>query len=65
MAKKDFSLTFKNCYISLEDNTITEIGKDYNEVFVLSEVLKELEGKSLNISFKESVEYSTTDHEVE
>ena len=57
MAKKDFSLTFKNCYVDLANNTITEITRDGEEVFVLSDVLAELEDKQLNISFKESIDY--------
>lgn len=57
MAKEDFSLTFKNCFVNLEDKTITEVDKDGEQVFDLNEVLEKLEGKQLNISFRESVPY--------
>lgn len=56
MAKKDFSFTFKNAFIDVENDTITEVTRDGNFEHVLSEVLEELEGKQLNIGFKESIE---------
>ena len=54
MAKQDYSISFKNCYISLEDNEIIEQTKEEEITHVLSDVIKSLEGKQLNISFKES-----------
>jgi hypothetical protein len=58
MAKQTLNYTFKNSVISLEDNTITEIGKDEIKVYVLSDVLKKFEGenKTVDISIKESSE---------
>jgi len=54
MAKMDNSLTFKNCYISLEENTIVELTKEDEIVHTLSEVLALFKDKQVNISFKES-----------
>lgn len=54
MAKQDYSISFKNAYISLEDNSIIEHTKEEEIIHVLSDVIKSLEGKQLNISFKES-----------
>jgi hypothetical protein len=61
MAKKDFSISFTNCTISLEDNEIVEYPKkkdDDIKTYVLSEVLEELKGENrrFNISIKETVE---------
>jgi hypothetical protein len=61
MAKKDFSISFTNCTISLENNEIVEYPKKKDEpikTYVLSEVIKELQGENrrFNISIKESVE---------
>lgn len=56
MAKQTLNYTFKNCVISLEDNTITEYGKEDIKTYVLSDVLKKFEGeeKTVDISIKES-----------
>lgn len=54
MAKLDNSLSFKNSYISLEDNTIIEHLKEEEIVHTLSEVLALFKDKQVNISFKES-----------
>lgn len=54
MAKQTFNLNFQNAYISLEDNSIIEHSKEEEIVHVLSEVIDSLEGKQLNISFKET-----------
>lgn len=56
MAKQTLNYTFKGAVISLEENTITEYGKDDIKVYVLSEVLKKFEGegKTVDLSIKES-----------
>lgn len=54
MAKKDYTVSFRNAVIDLESDTITEINNNSTEEYSLSEVLAELEGKSLNITFKET-----------
>lgn len=56
MAKQTLNYTFKNAVISLEENTITEYGKEDIKVYVLSEVLKKFEGenKTVDLSIKES-----------
>lgn len=56
MAKQTLNYTFKNAVISLEENTITEYGKEDIKVYVLSDVLKKFEGenKTVDISIKES-----------
>jgi hypothetical protein len=56
MAKQTLNYTFKNAVISLEENTITEYGKDDIKVYVLSDVLKKFEGedKTVDLTIKES-----------
>jgi hypothetical protein len=56
MAKQTLNYSFKNAVISLEDNTITEYGKEDIKVYVLSEVLKKFEGenKTVDLTIKES-----------
>jgi hypothetical protein len=56
MAKQTLNYSFKNAVISLEENTITEYGKDDIKIYVLSEVLKKFEGenKTVDLSIKES-----------
>lgn len=56
MAKQTLNYSFKNAVISLEENTITEYGKEDIKVYVLSDVLKKFEGenKTVDISIKES-----------
>lgn len=56
MAKQSFNINFQNAYISLEDNSIIEHTKEEEIVHVLSDVIAELEGKQLNIMFKETKE---------
>lgn len=56
MANKKFSMTFKNCYIDTEERTLTEMQKDMAVEYDLDNVLKELEGKNLSISFVETRE---------
>lgn len=56
MAKQTLNYSFKNAVISLEENTITEYGKEDIKVYVLSDVLKKFEGenKTVDINIKES-----------
>jgi hypothetical protein len=56
MAKQTLNYSFKNAVISLEENTITEYGKEDIKVYVLSEVLKKFEGenKTVDLTIKES-----------
>jgi hypothetical protein len=61
MAKKDFSISFNNCTISLENNEIVEYSKKDSEqtkIYTLSDVLNELKGEDrrFNITIKESVD---------
>lgn len=56
MAKQDFTYSFKNAYIDIENNTITEVTKDASYTHNLESVLEELEGKQLSITFKETNE---------
>lgn len=67
MAKINSTLTFKNCQISLEENSITEFTKEDIKTYVLSDVLKQFEGetKFLDITFKEASELEPTEVEGE
>lgn len=58
MAKQDFSLTFKDSTISLEDNEIVEYKKEEILTHRLSDIVARLqgEGRRFTISFKESTE---------
>ena len=53
MAKQNFSITFRNSTVSLEDNEIIEHTKEAEIVHVLSDVIKLLEDKTVDITFKE------------
>lgn len=67
MAKVSSTTQFKNCQISLEENTITEFTKEDIKTYVLSDVLKQFEGenKFLDITFKEASELEPTEVEGE
>jgi hypothetical protein len=56
VAKQTLNYSFKNAVISLEENTITEYGKEDIKVYVLSDVLKKFEGenKTVDLNIKES-----------
>ena len=58
MAKQNLTYTFKSCQISLEDNEITEFGKEETKTYVLSDILRKFEGedKRVDISIKETSE---------
>jgi hypothetical protein len=68
MAKQTLNYSFKNAVISLEENTITEYGKEDIKVYVLSDVLKKFEGENKTVDFniKESsdLEPSEIDGEI-
>jgi hypothetical protein len=51
MAKQTLNYSFKNAVISLEENTITEYGKEDIKVYVLSDVLKKFEGENKTVDF--------------
>lgn len=60
MAKISKSVSFKNATINLEDNTITEITKDYEKVYNLSEILDAWNGvKNISFSIKQDDEMPT------
>ena len=66
MAKKDFSISFNNCTISLEDNEIVEYPKKQDgeiKTYTLSDVFSELAGETrrFNITIKESVDLAPTE----
>lgn len=54
MAKQNSTLSFKDAYIYVEHDLIEEVTKDGTVPHKLSDVLSSLEGKCLNISFKEN-----------
>jgi hypothetical protein len=56
VAKQTLNYSFKNAVISLEENTITEYGKEDIKVYVLSDVLKKFDGenKTVDLTIKES-----------
>jgi hypothetical protein len=51
VAKQTLNYSFKNAVISLEENTITEYGKEDIKVYVLSDVLKKFEGENKTVDF--------------
>lgn len=55
MAKKNSTLSFKDAYIDVKENTITEVTRDGAYEHNLMETLESLEGACLNISFKENI----------
>ena len=67
MAKKDFSISFNNCTISLEDNEIVEYPKknEPTKIYTLSDVIEELQGENrrFNITIRESVDLFPTETE--
>ena len=65
MAKQTLNYAFKNAVISLEDNTITEYGKEDIKVYTLSDVLSKFEGegKLVDLTIKESSEIEPDEHE--
>jgi len=61
MGKQTLNYSFKNAEISLEDNTITEIGKEEIKTYVLTDILRKFEGegKKVNLTIQESSELET------
>lgn len=53
MAKTNYTLKFTNAYVDVSNNTITEVTKDATFTHDLKEVLEQLEGKQLDITFSE------------
>lgn len=61
MAKISKSVSFKNATINLDDNTITEITKDYEKIYDLSEVLGAWNGvENISFSIKQDDEMPTS-----
>lgn len=61
MAQKDYSISFKNCTISLKDNEVVEYpNKKDGEIktYILSDIIDDLHGENrrFNLSIKESVD---------
>lgn len=52
MAKRIDSVTVKG-FLSLEEDTITEVTKDEELVYSFSEIIKGYDGKNITISIKE------------
>lgn len=52
MAKRIDSVTVKG-FLSLEEDTITEVTKDEELVYSFSDILKGYDGKNITISIKE------------
>ncbi len=65
MAKQTLNYAFKNAVISLEDNTITEYGKEDIKVYTLSDVLSKFDGenKTVDLTIKESSDLEPEDIE--
>lgn len=53
MAKTNYTLKFTSAYVDVSNNTITEVTKDATFTHDLTEVLEQLEGKQLDITFSE------------
>lgn len=53
MAKSNYTLKFTSAYVDVQENTITEVTKDATFTHDLKEVLEQLEGKQLDITFSE------------
>lgn len=53
MAKSNYTLKFASTFINVAENTLTEITKDGENTYVLTEVLEKLEDKALDITFSE------------
>ena len=62
MAKISKSMSFKNAVINLEENTITEITKDYTKTYELRDVLETWNGiEGISISIKQEDELPSTE----
>ena len=62
MARKTFSVSFKNAEIDVEADTITETSKDDTKVYKLSSVLSEFDKiQGLTISIKKDDELESED----
>ncbi|EKI4463997.1 YonK family protein [Staphylococcus delphini] len=56
MAKLTNTVSFKNAVIDLENDTITEVTKDTESTFKLSEIIARFEDKYVSFSIKEDTE---------
>lgn len=58
MAKEALTQSFKNCVISLDEDTITEYTKENINIYKLSEILAKFEGedKQVDLTIKSSSE---------
>lgn len=63
MAKQDYTLKFTKAYVDVESDTITEIGKETNTEYSLSETLQAFEGRQFDITFKETNELVPSEQE--
>lgn len=62
MAKKTTATNVKGI-LDIQEDTITEITKDAENVYSLSEILNEYDGKSVTISIKEEQELAVKEVE--
>lgn len=51
MGKEVINHSYKNCVISLEEDAVTEYGKDDIKVYKLSEILAKFEGEEKQVDF--------------
>ncbi|ELJ9052756.1 YonK family protein [Staphylococcus pseudintermedius] len=56
MAKLTNTVSFKNAIIDFENDTITEVTKDTESTFKLSEIINRFENKCVSFSIKEDTE---------
>lgn len=56
MAKLTNTVSFKNAIIDFENDTITEVTKDTESTFKLSEIINRFENKYVSFSIKEDTE---------
>lgn len=56
MAKSNYTLKFTNAYVDVSANTITEMGKETTNEYVLTDILESLQNKELDITFAEKNE---------
>ncbi|EGQ4065579.1 YonK family protein [Staphylococcus pseudintermedius] len=56
MAKLTNTVSFKNAIIDFENDAITEVTKDTESTFKLSEIINRFENKYVSFSIKEDTE---------
>lgn len=62
MAKKTTATNVKGI-LDIQDDTITEITKDAENVYSLSEILNEYDGKQITLGIKEEQELAVKEEE--